>query len=148
RSMTVADKMKFLGGSQPEPSARKGKGRTFHRFQFEDVSIKGATLFHILDVNRNMVEFNDLHDDRVSGATCRVPGVSRNRNRNPNPKSSERILKLLESKSRIMIEGAEADFERMLNRRRLLWRGERRRRTGQVSAWFDGDRVLIARSPR
>ena len=57
----LADDVKFLRATQPEPRARKGKCRTRNRFKLKSIFVKSATCLDIPHVDRDMVQFVDFH---------------------------------------------------------------------------------------
>src|SRR5438128_2544737 len=57
----VTDDVEFLLRAQPEPGARKREGWTRNCFELQHTPIKLATLLDITDVNRDVVQFLNLH---------------------------------------------------------------------------------------
>ena len=58
---TFADDVKLLIGAEPKPGARKSKGRPLNRLQPEYICVESATGFDILDVNGDVIEFENFH---------------------------------------------------------------------------------------
>lgn len=59
---SLANDMKFLDGSQPEPRARKGERRTRDCFELKDLFIKPATCLDVANVDGDMVQFLYFHN--------------------------------------------------------------------------------------
>src|SRR5256885_2185353 len=63
----VADDVEFLVRAQPEPGARKRESGARHRLEQQHAPVKLATLLDITDVNRDVVQFLNLHLQFVAG---------------------------------------------------------------------------------
>ena len=67
-ALALANDVQLLIGSEPKPRARKREGRTRHGLEPQDLAIKLATLLHVADVNRDVVQFLNLHGNLFAGS--------------------------------------------------------------------------------
>src|SRR5690242_17113469 len=61
RLSAVSDDVQLLVRAEPEPRAGKRERRAWHRFEPHHLPIKPAALLDVAHVNRDVVEFPDLH---------------------------------------------------------------------------------------
>jgi hypothetical protein len=53
----TADDVQFLGGTEPEPRARKVESRAGDLLQLQNVAVKGAASFDVAHANGDMIQF-------------------------------------------------------------------------------------------
>jgi len=56
-----ADQVEFLFGAKAEPGSGEGEGRSFHWFKLQNGAVEIAALFDVLDVNGDVIEFENFH---------------------------------------------------------------------------------------